>query len=278
MLDSAKLVLTWLCMLPANDSTPEWKKRAYFAAFLSVNILNIACAISQLTYFLQFKSIDIEGSVLNLLGVVGPGAVVYVSIIAFSLRQKIHVIFQKFTAICDGGKCSMFALVKLCWWIKVFVILKLCYLKSNLVHSVDLIKHLKQANINGEFFWGLFFKYVEFGMISTPVLAVVSILVGLLTNNLEVDNLYHSFHFVLPFNQSTYWGYFGETTFNTITCGAFFIVNGTVMVLFISICLYHKAFYEVFEHSLKNLDSRSKVRRSESIICGIIRFRSSTQE
>lgn len=66
------------------------------------------------------------------------------------------------------------------------------------------------------------------------------------------------FHLSLPWDQHTPVGYFLEICFDIIGGDVFFASNGWEILLFISICLYHQAFYKIFQHSVKKLDRPHK--------------------
>lgn len=53
-----------------------------------------------------------------------------------------------------------------------------------------------------------------------------------------------------------------------------------MLMTFISLCLYHQAFSEMFHHLLEKLSLNIKMgpKRAEAMICDIIRFRSMVQE
>lgn len=74
-------------------------------------------------------------------------------------------------------------------------------------------------------------------------------------------------------------GYFGEILFSVMVEQAYMIVAGTVLLLFISICFYHQAFYKIFEHVINDeLNQCKTVGRAEEIIRDLIQFRSEIQK
>lgn len=81
------------------------------------------------------------------------------------------------------------------------------------------------------------------------------------------------YRFSVPWDQTTVLGYFGEVIFLNCTIGPIFTLNATVLILFISMCLYHQAFYKMFNHVLNELNSCKKVRFAEQTICDLINFR-----
>lgn len=86
--------------------------------------------------------------------------------------------------------------------------------------------------------------------------------------------LFHS----LPWDQSTPWGYFGETCFNILLAISYLIFNGPILMLFIFIALHFRAFYEMFRHSLQELDQSKGNGNKKRILIKLIRFHVSAKE
>lgn len=53
-------------------------------------------------------------------------------------------------------------------------------------------------------------------------------------------------------------GYFGEIIQTLIAAEIFLLVNGVPLVLFISICIHHQAFYKIFKHMIDEWNARQK--------------------
>lgn len=78
----------------------------------------------------------------------------------------------------------------------------------------------------------------------------------------------------MPWNQKTLIGYFGELCVSIAAAGSYFIVTGVLLTLFISMSWHHHAFYQIFEHSVFELNHLDK-RRNEHIqihLCQLIRY------
>ena len=58
----------------------------------------------------------------------------------------------------------------------------------------------------------------------------------------------------LPWNRDELLGYFGEIMLTLLSGEAGIFVITTLILLFISICYYHQAFYKIFKQTLKKLD------------------------
>lgn len=84
--------------------------------------------------------------------------------------------------------------------------------------------------------------------------------------------------FSLPVDQSKLFGYIVEIC-STMLCGeAFYDVNGSVLVLFISMCFHHQAFANIFKYSTDKLNECNQKQKAEQIICDLVRFRILVQE
>lgn len=54
--------------------------------------------------------------------------------------------------------------------------------------------------------------------------------------------------------------------------GTYLLVNGIVLALFISLCVHHEAFFDIFNHLVSECDYRDVNRRNESFLCNLVRF------
>lgn len=90
------------------------------------------------------------------------------------------------------------------------------------------------------------------------------------------DNNYQNFS--LPWNQTTYCGYIGEITFGTILAVSYGFTMHAVLILFISMCIYHVKFLDMFDHLAEKLDNCSRVQCVNAKLCDMIRFRISVQK
>lgn len=74
----------------------------------------------------------------------------------------------------------------------------------------------------------------------------------------------------MPWDTRTLVGYAGEITFHLITGALYLHFNGVVMLLFIAICLHHRAFYAMFCHSLQKFDHEKN--NPNQFLCQLIEF------
>lgn len=84
--------------------------------------------------------------------------------------------------------------------------------------------------------------------------------------------------FSLPWNQSTYIGNFAEVIAAVAIAEAYNITNHPILLLFISICIYHMTFFKMFVHLIEKLDRCRRVRRTKQTILEIIHFRTAVQK
>lgn len=66
-----------------------------------------------------------------------------------------------------------------------------------------------------------------------------------------------------------------------LTCmgGASYLVfNGTTLLLFVSICLHHRAFRRLFQSLLNRLDEPEKSRSDQEILRNLIEFQITAKE
>lgn len=112
------------------------------------------------------------------------------------------------------------------------------------------------------FFFLLFFQIV----IYCPRILFSSFLLGLC--------------FSLPWNQKNLLGYFAEVIFNIHIANGYLLINGSMLLLFISLCYHHLAFYKMFKHTLQKLNEPNKRGDNEhQLLCGeLIRFHNLVKE
>lgn len=58
-----------------------------------------------------------------------------------------------------------------------------------------------------------------------------------------------------------------------ITAPAYFITNSILLWLFVSICLHNRAFYQMFEHTIRQLDESNEIHKDDKkILYELIQF------
>lgn len=81
-----------------------------------------------------------------------------------------------------------------------------------------------------------------------------------------------------PWDQSTPLGYFGEVCFSILPGEAYIYINGMLALLFVSLCLLYRAFYERFQYTLNQLKRPDKRRNDRKLLCNLIQFHKSIKE
>lgn len=100
------------------------------------------------------------------------------------------------------------------------------------------------------------------------------------TENIEIWSLkftkiiFIHFDFVtsFPWNQQTLLGYFAEICCSIMMGEAAGIISGLFLLFFISMCLYHHAFYHMFRNMIKKLDPNDQPLRHKQLLCELIHF------
>lgn len=105
-LKTCRGVLTWLYLCPSdklNESMGEKEMHIIFGS--SIFLANFLNVIVSAAFFVKYISTDLEECLYSLFEIVGFLGMVYVILIAFSLRNKIFAIFESLDTIYD--KCKM---------------------------------------------------------------------------------------------------------------------------------------------------------------------------
>lgn len=84
-------------------------------------------------------------------------------------------------------------------------------------------------------------------------------------------------YFSLPWDQSTYLGYFGEMCFFSTIGAAFLFANALILSLFLLFCIHFRAFLEIFKDMIANSNHRKDENRrndddGRKSIVDLIRF------
>lgn len=88
-LASSQRVLTWLCVLPAEEKTRKLEKRSYVALLLALIASDVTVAISSFMYILDFKSHSLQDLSIAFQEVLAAIPVANTIIMAFIFRHKI---------------------------------------------------------------------------------------------------------------------------------------------------------------------------------------------
>lgn len=74
----------------------------------------------------------------------------------------------------------------------------------------------------------------------------------------------------LPWDQTTAIGYIGEVCFQIMMGEGYLFSNGALLLLLISMCWHHQAFYKMFRHFVCEIDSKEKNAKLK--LCELVRF------
>lgn len=84
-------------------------------------------------------------------------------------------------------------------------------------------------------------------------------------------------HCRLPWDTQTPLGYFNEILFSIGVCVVYLVMTGTIILTFVSLCLYHRAFYRIFPHSLRKIDNSGNGHEQKELLIELIRFHNSAK-
>ena len=82
----------------------------------------------------------------------------------------------------------------------------------------------------------------------------------------------------LPWNQETLIGYIAETGVCTIDFGFYLLLNGTVLMLFVSLTWILQSFSKMYRHTANKLNKSDANQNDEEILCNMIDFQNMTRE
>lgn len=104
-LATTKLVMTWLCMHPANESLSTHKKTAnnpvLGLTMFAINLFSVAaCSI----FIWKFATTDLIATLFAFNGVATFGASLYTIPITFLSRYQAYDIFEELSEIYDASK------------------------------------------------------------------------------------------------------------------------------------------------------------------------------
>lgn len=85
-------------------------------------------------------------------------------------------------------------------------------------------------------------------------------------------------NFSLPWNQHTNIGYFWEICYDLVTAEVYVFSGAMFIILFVSLCYHHRAFFKIFQHSLHTFDRSDEARNDEILLFQLIRFHVTIKE
>ena len=135
------------------------------------------------------------------------------------------------------------------------------------------------ANGKSERIWILFFKYVMFGSAASTVLfsAISIVICQMKIGHFDAKHVYLPYKAILPWNQQTPIGLLCEFMVQFAVAESYWINCGSILLLFISINLHNRAFFEMFRHLLQTLDWANE-RNEQHLLHELIHFHNSVKE
>ena len=88
----------------------------------------------------------------------------------------------------------------------------------------------------------------------------------------------NNFLLSLPWDQSTISGYLSEMFFGFNIGEGYLFINGTILLLFMSMCMHHRAFYKMFKHLTDQWNRPHRSIDEKMFLCHLIRFHISVKE
>lgn len=97
-----------------------------------------------------------------------------------------------------------------------------------------------------------------------------------INTHVQINRLIFSYR--LPWDNSTLIGFVAEIC-SILNCyHSYNIVNGSTMLLFISICLHHQAFFKMVQHSISKIDRNVHRQNYDQLLCELIHFHTSAKK
>lgn len=173
--------------------------------------------------------------------------------------------------------------------------------------TADSLPFLARANGTSEWMWFIFFRFLISTFINFLIVSSASVLIcWIMYKKVDVNHFLHGFSMMLvknkpvlkfvnflfgvkfgeisiiilyrysfPWDQTTLLGCFVEMGFTAINATMYLLTTGVFLLLFISICFYHNAFYKIFQHSVAEL---GRGKNDKRILCDLIQFHITTKE
>lgn len=140
--------------------------------------------------------------------------------------------------------------------------------------NVDSFHFLIDTNDTSERIWKLYTKYLSLIFIFNGVGCVASTYISCaIYGHFDTNYVIHMSKIVAPWNQTTLAGYLGEDFYIIYFAVIFGVVAGLLLLLFISICIFHLAFYKMVKHSIEQWNEKhDRSTNDEQFIFGLISF------
>ena len=173
-LATTQLMMTWLSMCPADESSTKRQKMAHIAYTLAVFIINVICLAASLVFCLEHISIDFDSAIFAFMVCIGEFGLIYFMIVSIQMRHQIAEIFTGLSTIYKSSKFTYRIFGKLKFFLKK---------KTNKHLDTDHVgvRYLVRANNDSEWMWTFYFKYVKVSLANLVVTSLLSVLYSYLT-------------------------------------------------------------------------------------------------
>lgn len=104
---TARKVLTWLCIVPADEETTKFKKLIYIACTSALMVSTICGFLTSSAFIIKFMSTNLEDCLYALIQICATVGDTYMMLVAFILRHKIAALFDRLAAIYRASKKSV---------------------------------------------------------------------------------------------------------------------------------------------------------------------------
>lgn len=158
-LEFNRILLTWICLHPADDSTStsrRWSHRLF--AFL-VFMLNLTAALATLLFLLANRSENLKDDIYAFAITICYFAANVAMILEYSFKHTVIAVFEQLTEIYDTSKydkCTDFR--KEFFYFYIFILLS--FLLDLVVSDHESFRYLEQANKRNEQIFARYWKYL----------------------------------------------------------------------------------------------------------------------
>lgn len=103
-LEINRIILTWVCAIPADKNTSKLKKLLYavLSLILFLAVLNVSLVSG--AFIFKFGSTDLEGSFYALAQLAAYAAMTYTIIVTFFIRNEILHMLDNLSNLCETSK------------------------------------------------------------------------------------------------------------------------------------------------------------------------------
>lgn len=287
-LQTSKRVLTYLSLHPDNNESNKWIRVARRILPL-LFVVVISCAIlGCLSFIMKFKSTNMEATLFTAMVALVYVGLIFIMVFAFFARYKLTTMFEGLSEIYETSTDLAPYLIN------YFTIYKtsINFIEAATIDSTGI---LARTNDTCELMWLILSRILPCLFIGLSASFCLMTFFNLSHGIYDLDQFYRPYYskcvslslfpissyktdifsnsrFSLPWNQSKIVGYVGELGFIIASCEVALSTNCITIILFISMCLHHCAFYKLFKHTIKEWNCCQQNQCSKTMICHLVRF------